>query len=402
MSETQKYRTKIVKLFVFKSDDEITDNLKEKISHNLAEYLTNSKKDLFNIYLKKRDDFHILRLDTEHEQEVDVNIFHREDSGYHDLLANLQDALPSEPYTIFTILIIPSENQGKAELIIRDYSDKLSLSVESINRLGDLTVSSLDTFEGDITKQYYLLSPHISTEYKISEPLMIIEQLAFHTAELIEVENHSRNLFSVLDVGEGEIGERVEGYLWKLLGLERVELETLESWLSYIMERENTLSAMIGNMEINLSKAKMIIFDIDGQFMKLNNLGFDETTQKPNLMSHKYRRTIMNFEAYITRAKALKSRLVAVMDEVRTYLSLQQQKLGMEEQKSSKEQLVRLVNLQEIFHKVEIFIVAVYITEMAHIVFEVLSHDRASLYTAISIPFALLLAIIVSRLLHKE
>jgi hypothetical protein len=54
------------------------------------------------------------------------------------------------------------------------------------------------------------------------------------------------------------------------------------------------------------------------------------------------------------------------MKEVRIYLSLQQQKLAIDEQKSSREQLMRLVNLQEIFHKVEIFIAAVYITEMAH------------------------------------
>jgi hypothetical protein len=67
--------------------------------------------------------------------------------------------------------------------------------------------------------------------------------------------------------------------------------------------------------------------------------------------------------------------------------------------KSSKEQLV---NLQEIFHKVEIFIVTVYITEMTRIAFEVLSHEHASFFTALSIPFALLIAIIVSRLLHKE
>jgi hypothetical protein len=37
----------------------------------------------------------------------------------------------------------------------------------------------------------------------------------------------------------------------------------------------------------------------------------------------------------------------------------------LEEQKASKAKLVRLVGLQKIFHKVEIFILAVYMTEMA-------------------------------------
>ena len=189
---------------------------------------------------------------------------------------------------------------------------------------------------------------------------------------------------------------------WKLLGPEPVELETLEAWLSYIMERESTVSAMIGNMKINHMEAKSIVFKVEHLFTRLNEGTFKDYPKNFELESEKYGRIVRSFENYIVRSEALKSRLETAMGEVRTYLSLQQQKLAMEEQKSSKEQLVRLVNLQEIFHKVEIFIVAVYITEMAHIVFEVITHEKANLLTAFFIPIALVLAIGISRILHKE
>ena len=90
------------------------------------------------------------------------------------------------------------------------------------------------------------------------------------------------------------------------------------------------------------------------------------------------------------------------MEEVRTYLSLQQQKISIEEQKASKDQLVRLVNLQEMLHKLEILIVAVYLTEMAKVFFEAFMHEHTHLYTALFIPIALLLSIFIGRLLHKE
>jgi hypothetical protein len=108
------------------------------------------------------------------------------------------------------------------------------------------------------------------------------------------------------------------------------------------------------------------------------------------------------YEDYLVRSESLKARLGTVMDSVRTYLSIQQQKLALEEQKASKEQLVRLVGLQEIFHKVEIFILAVYMTEMARIIFDVVAGGESGLLTAIFIPVALVVAVGVSHILHKE
>jgi hypothetical protein len=155
-------------------------------------------------------------------------------------------------------------------------------------------------------------------------------------------------------------------------------------------------------MKVNYSEAESVLLNIESLFSRLKGGDLEGFPENHMLELDKYTQIVRNFHHYIIRSEALKSRLETVMEEVRTYLSLQQQKLAIDEQKSSREQLMRLVNLQEIFHKVEIFIVAVYITEMAHIIFEVLAHDKATLFTAMFIPVALLLAVVVSRMLHKN
>jgi len=90
------------------------------------------------------------------------------------------------------------------------------------------------------------------------------------------------------------------------------------------------------------------------------------------------------------------------MEEIRTYLTLQQQRITIAEQTSSREQLVRLVNLQEILHKLEILIVAFYLTEMASLVFETLAHETAGTLTVAFIPFSLLISTLLNRLLHGK
>jgi len=115
----------------------------------------------------------------------------------------------------------------------------------------------------------------------------------------------------------------------------------------------------------------------------------------------KYGEVLKLFKEYIARGELSKTRLRTAMEEIRTYLSLRQQEIATEEQRASKEQLVRLVNLQEIFHKVEIFVVTVYLTEMARIVFEALAREIASMLTVSFIPAALLLAVGIGRLLHR-
>jgi len=115
-----------------------------------------------------------------------------------------------------------------------------------------------------------------------------------------------------------------------------------------------------------------------------------------------YSSLIIPFKDFIDRVDALRVQLNTVLDAVRTYLGIQRQRLSIQEQASSKDLLARLVNLQEVLHKLEILIVAFYITEMGRLVFEVIAPEKADILTVIFIPIALLMSIVIGRLLHKH
>lgn len=315
--------------------------------------------------------------------------------------------LPSPAFTTFVIFAPEAIDEAHASSLIEAYSRQLSKHKIGVGVVRGCLFSILESRgEGELFNKYYFVSPIKSYRDKppqnFNETVEDIKTVAIHFAQLSRLHRGSNNFFSALKPGEIEISERTETFLWNLMGPEPVGLETLESWLGYIMEREASLSAMIAAMRGNLIEAQSIISRIEDLFRRLNERSFNEEPTSLEGEVRAYSRIPKMYEDYLVRSEALKARLGTVMDSVRTYLSIQQQKLTLEEQKASKEQLVRLVGLQEIFHKVEIFILAVYMTEMARIVFEVVAEHEATLLTAIFIPVALVLAVGISRLLHRE
>jgi uncharacterized membrane-anchored protein len=108
------------------------------------------------------------------------------------------------------------------------------------------------------------------------------------------------------------------------------------------------------------------------------------------------------FSDFIERTEALTMQFNTVLDSVRTYLGIQQQKLSLSEQSSSRKQLIQLVSLQETLHKFEVLVVAFYLTEMARIVFEVVLSEYANILTVLFIPVALLSSLLLSRMLGKK
>ena len=407
----------MIKIYVLnvgeKEREDFEDEIIQIIKQNYEGHIkTNNSLELFtdknkcSCIVKKSEGFFVLRSTIVYEQVRELESVLEDELQFYDFSGIIQSSLPSKLSTTFTIFIPAAADEEYASSLVEQYSDQLSRFKEGIGIVRGFVFSIFDSgVDDELSDRFYFLSPLSSArsdERRIEEILSEIERLAVYTSELLELHSRSKNFFSVLEIGESEISERVEGYLWKLLSPEPVELQTLESWLSYIMERESTVSAMVGKMKINYTEARSIVFKVENLFNRLNERSFMDYPRNFELESEKYSRIVRNFENYSVRSEALKSRLETAMEEVRTYLSLQQQKLAMEEQKSSNEQLERLVNLQEIFHKVEIFIVAVYITEMARTVFEALVHEMVNLLTALFIPIALVLAIGISRILHKE
>lgn len=311
----------------------------------------------------------------------------------------------------FVTFIPLTKDEGLARSLVDQYSDCLARSKIGIGIVRGCLLSILESGieEEELFNRYYYLSPYLlpsgEAEKRAEEILDDIKHLAVCTAQISKLYSGCRNFFS-LESGETEVAEKTEEFLWKLRPsarrpAERVDLKTLESWLDFIMERDSTISAVAATMRVNRMEAKLIVDRIEDVFEKLNERSFEDHPRNFELELRAYNKAIEPFEKTIVRSEALKARLGTVMDEVRTYLSLQQQKITIDEQKASREQLVRLVNLQEILHKLEILIVAFYITEMASLVFEALAHEIAPLLTAAFIPLALLVAVGISRLLHR-
>ena len=256
----------------------------------------------------------------------------------------------------------------------------------------------------ELFNRYYVVSP-LSREAveRVGEVVDCIRSIAIYTAELFKLYGDCRRFFTTLKPGEMEVNERIEEFLWELMiKPEPMELETLRSWLRYAMEKESITSALVSAMQEKYEEAKSVLARVEECFKRLNEKGFQGYPANSEIEVYRYREIVRPFENYLVRGEMLKARLRIVIDEIRTYLSLQQQKIALEEQRASKEQLTRLVSLQETFHKIEVFIVAVYIVEVARNIFEVLAHEKAGLLTALFIPVALLLAVTVSRLLHRS
>lgn len=258
--------------------------------------------------------------------------------------------------------------------------------------------------EEELFNRYYLLLPLSSelVEKNLTEALNYIKHLAIYTAELSKLYVNCKNLFITFQSWEVEVREKTKKFLWELIGPRLIELETLASWLNYIMERTLTLSTMIAIMQTNYVEAKLTVSKLRSVFKRLNEKSFKNYPRNSDIDIEVYDRIVKIFESHIVKGETLKAHLETVMDEIRVYLRFQQQKIALEEQKASKEQLIRLVDLQKIFHKIELFIVAVYMTEMARIIFEATVHEVATILTALFIPIAFFLAMGVSRLLHRR
>jgi len=148
-------------------------------------------------------------------------------------------------------------------------------------------------------------------------------------------------------------------------------------------------------------KASAILRSVRTLFVEWNEEGLEGYSTNSSVEIDALEALVSPFRDFIERIEALRSQLDTVLDAVRTYLGIEGQRLSLEEQRSSKEQLTRMVNLQEILHKMEILIVSFYLTEMARLFFEALTREIADLLTLAFIPVAFFIAIFVMRLLHR-
>ena len=257
--------------------------------------------------------------------------------------------------------------------------------------------------ENQVIERNLLLSPFNSADAEVisSELLDDISFLASIEGEINRLYRIRQPFFKLISSSEEDTLKAIEEIFGKSL-LSTVKLEDMEESLKVITGRFSTLSVLAGAVRRDNIVVGYKLDEVEDLFQRWNE---SEVEGYPTIFSLEmihYKALSKPFENFRDRIESLRVELGTVLDTVRTYLSVNQQKLGVEEQKSSKDLLARLVNLQEALNKLEILIVAFYITEMGSLLFEVIAHDIAPLLTVAFIPLAMLASFGLIRLLHTH
>lgn len=226
--------------------------------------------------------------------------------------------------------------------------------------------------------------------------------LTSFTARLSHLRSGRELMLNQVDASEETTQLRIDEILMELQRpTEQLKPEDLEKILTEVTVLFSRLSVLASSMRRDYIKASAILRRIRTLFMTWNEESMEGYSTNSSLETDTHESLVLSFRDFVDRIEALRAQLDTVLDAVRTYLGIQGQRLSIEEQRSSKEQLVRMVNLQEILHKLEVVIVSFYLTEMARLFFEALTREIADLLTLAFIPAAFFISIFVMRLLHR-
>jgi ABC-type transporter Mla subunit MlaD len=226
--------------------------------------------------------------------------------------------------------------------------------------------------------------------------------LALYNGEMSRLYSERKLMFDLMEASESSTQLRINEILAEMRRpVDEIQPDDLEDILKEITIQFSRLSTLASSMRRDHVKARGLLRGLRNLLKSWNERPITESLTNTSVETEDFENLMAPFGDFIERTEALMAQLNTVLDSVRTYLGIQQQKASIVEQTSSKEQLVRLVNLQEILHKLEVLIVAVYLTEMARIVFETLLQESANLLTTAFIPVSLLISVLISRMLHK-
>jgi len=332
-------------------------------------------------------------------------------SIYEDQMKEILALLPENRFSLLTLRTGWSSSRHDAEAVLKRYLKTRSLSPRSVGVVHNsflATVEEKQALEaGRVSEKQIVAIPFDPTredaETDIWALLDDLAQLALFRGKLDLLLSEREAMFSQIEASEKSTQLRINQIFADIRRPpEQVKPADLESMLTEVTILFSRLSVAASAMTRDYVLAGSHLRDMRSLFKKWNEgISGDYPTNSAVEMDT-YERLVAPFKDFVDRVDALRVQLNTILDAVRTYLGIQQESLSIEEQKSSKNQLVRLVNLQEILHKLEMLIVAVYLTEMAKIVFDAVERETADIRTALFIPVALVLSIIIGRLLHRE
>jgi hypothetical protein len=315
--------------------------------------------------------------------------------------------LPERPSSTFVIRIAEAKSLKEASNMAETYAARRLSSAGIVDGCLVSTMPSLACDQAFTTLRWELvvspLSHHLeeasSSVWRLAGELA---SLASYAGRLSHLRSRRELMLKQVDASEESTQLRIDEILMELRKpAEQLKPEDLEEVLREVTVLFSRLSVLGSTMRRDYVKASSILREIRALFQAWNEEGVEGYPRNSAIELDSFEGIVAPLMDFTDRVEALRGQLDTVLDAVRTYLSIQGQRMSIEEQRSSREQLIRMVNLQEILHKLEILIVAFYLTEMGRLFFEALIPETAGLLTIGFIPAAFIIAISVMRFLHR-
>jgi hypothetical protein len=334
---------------------------------------------------------------------------------YDEQVSALKGVLPSDPDFEYTLRLANAKNENDARKLLRRYLGDERCSLRSAGLIGNGILTTVErrniVVVTERSREALFLSYGSDRDSAVRGAWALCDDvylLATFGGEVSRLYSERRLMFDQMEASENSTQIRINEILAEMRRpVDEIQSSDLEEILKEITIQFSRLSTLSNTMRRDRVKAQSILRNTRALLKRWNERPFDDDNVTNSATEIDFLEgLIAPFADFIERIEALTAQFNTVLDSVRTYLGIRQQKMSLSEQTSSKEQLVQLVNLQETLHKLEVLIVAFYLTEMARIVFESLLPEpigvlSINLLTAVFIPISLLISVLLSRMLHK-
>jgi len=325
-------------------------------------------------------------------------------------IRRLLDAFPKNPISEFTAMTRHSRGLDESFAELEKYFHLSNKPVTSAgiakNHLLAILKEDIENAEGYLRRSMLLSSLEDSADKAAAELNNFVEDIAHYaslTGRLHRLFRERAVIFKQIESSEKNTQERIQDMLGNIRRppdqVKPVDLGSMLTEVSGIFSRLTTITSSMRRDHI---LARSYLRGIRGIFNSWDEKPVINYPTNSSVEISRFEGMVDSFGDNVDRLEALRIQLDTLLDMIRTHVGIQQQNVSVDEQRDTKKLLARMVNLQEVLHKLEIFVVAFYITEMARLVFETIAHDIVNILTVVFIPVALLLAIGIRKLLHRQ
>jgi hypothetical protein len=257
---------------------------------------------------------------------------------YQQQLHPIINMLPKKPVLLLSVYIVPIGSQAEALKLVQQYSAYIGYPKVAIGVINNCLLATfrmaINETNSPLLRRNLLLLPinvsHLEGKGAVSDLLDDIEHLAINLGNLNRLYQLCQPYFPQVDPGETEIQEKIEVILNRIRQTEPVELETLKSWLSEVMDRFSTLSILSGLLKRDQINARTYIEENKNLLNRWGEISLAGYPTNTLMETIDYNSTLQPFKDFVDRTQALRTQLETVSDMVRTYLDIRQQEQSAE------------------------------------------------------------------------